>query len=372
MITVNRNILSRAVKLLLTAADYGYPRDTQKLDTIRLEVHDKTLRLIDWRPTSRMQVWVQMEDLAPDGVAEYSRVVLRDPSRRGRTVQLAYNAEELPPPPDTGTFIATMSASSLRLAIGQTAPAAQATPSELGLHNVSFDWGLAGVSLTAGDHYRMSTAGVAGSLAAGAGREWCTVPSVDLRRLAKLLDGMQDGSTVTVWKRGGDLVFVAHEEGDICRIEYVMQIQPKKYPDFKPLFDLRHSSPSLTVVVRTSVLVEALDTVAEGRNANDYLTLSVSSGSFLPTAGVLMVARAHRGWQNGMGNVTTAQCAAEVSGDPMSVQVNASYLRHAVAGIDPRITPNVTIHVHNDAIRYNGRLVRVEAGDCRHVIMPKA
>jgi hypothetical protein len=367
MITVNRNILSRAVKLLMTANDYGYPRDTQKLDTIRLEVHDKTLKLIDWRPTSRMQVWVQAEDLAPDGVAEYSRVEIRYlcMAQRRRTVQLAYNAEELPPPPDTGTFIATMSASSLRLAIGQTAPAAQAKPSELGLHNVSFDWGLAGVSLTAGDHYRMSTAGVAGSLAAGAGREWCTVPSVDLRRLAKLLDGMQDGATVTVWQRGEDLVFVAHEEGDICRIEYVMQIQPKKYPDFEPLFDLRHA-PNLTVVVRTSVLVEALETVAEGRNANDYLTLSVSSGSFLPTAGVLMVARAH-----GMGDVTTAQCAAEVSGDPMSVQVNASYLRHAVAGLDPRITPNVTIHVHNDAIRYNGRMVRVEAGDCRHVIMPK-
>ena len=169
-VTVDKLALAKAAKLLTDTAAHAQPRGVQKLEIVQLVVRDGQLALIDWRSDSRVQVWIRVQGSSVDGAVTLHRDQIKEFLAKATStvdVPLIAGAEpsKLAHPADlhAGADIPIGSAlvDAFRSAIAQTAPSAQDGRSDLGLTNVEIVWNESSITMTAGNHYHMSTATVA-------------------------------------------------------------------------------------------------------------------------------------------------------------------------------------------------------------------
>lgn len=341
--------LASAINMIRDVVDYGRPRGTPKLSSIRMEHRGGPV----WLSASGMQVAIPIDTTGqimplPDGHAEYNLDWLREMTRsQHRIVTLTYTAGVLADE-EPGEIIAMATAGELRAAIHQTATAAQTTPSALGLNNVAINFGSVGITLTAGDHYRMSSAFVAGSECTG--QQWETVAPVDMQRLNRMLLSLPVATVVTIMRHGNSISFATGVA------IYTMPLAERVYPDYRSLFDQR-VPPTVQVTVKDGVnMMQVLRNAGaySGRKkmSDDYLTLSVQPGALFGMAGFLAVSL--DGHQLG-------ELPVQVSGQPIICDVNASYLTHAMRSC----TDPITIDIWTDTLQ----MLRVSSAGCRHIIM---
>jgi hypothetical protein len=349
MINIKRMELATAINMIRDVADYGHPRGTPKLDSVWMEMRGG----VAWLSARGMQVAVPVDTTGqimplPDGHAEYNLDWLWEMTRiQHRIVTLTYIAAGLADE-EPGEVLATATAAELRAAIDQTATAAQPEPSALGLNNVAINFGSVGITLTAGDRYRMSSASVVGSECTG--QQWETMAPVDLRRLGRMLLRLPATTVVTIARRDNALSFAT------ASASYTMPLAERVYPDYRSLFD-RRVPPTAQVAVKDAVnmmlvLRNAGAHSTRKKLTDDYLTLSVQPGALFGMAGFLAVSL--DGHQLG-------ELPVQVSGQPTLCDVNASYLTHAVK----TCTGPISIDIWTDTLQ----MLRVSSAGCRHIIM---
>jgi hypothetical protein len=374
---IKRTELASAINMLKDVVDYGRPRGTPKLSSVQMEKSGGPV----WLSARGMQVAVPIDTTGqimplPDGYAEYDLEWLWEQTRvqnkiallpyasdgyaeydsdwllaqtrlQNRIVLLSYTAANLAQE-EPGEVIATATAGALRMAIYQTEMVAQKTPSTLGLNNVSINFNQTGITLTAGDHYRMSSASVVGSECTG--QQWETVAPIDMQRLARMLLRLPAATVVTVTRHDNSLSFATGVA------IYTMPLAEHNYPDYRTLFDQR-VPPTVQVTVKDGVnMMQVLRNAGaySGRKkmSDDYLTLSFQPGALFGMAGFLAVSL--DGHQLG-------ELPVQVSGQPVICDVNASYLTHAVRSC----TGPISIDIWTDTLQ----MLRVSSAGCRHIIM---
>ena len=371
-VTVDKLALAKAAKLLTDTAAHAQPRGVQKLEIVQLVVRDGQLALIDWRSDSRVQVWIRVQGSSVDGAVTLHRDQIKEFLAKATStvdVPLIAGAEpsKLAHPADlhAGADIPIGSAlvDALRSAIAQTAPSAQDGRSDLGLTNVEIVWNESSITMTAGNHYHMSTATVAG---AGRERRRMTLNAKQLLRASKLLGMLPEkNGTVRFSQRGNSLVATVDDSKSvIARAEYLMELGDGKYPDYRSLFDPA-VLPAMTVWVQIRALVEAMSIASAGPYAGEYVEIEAFNGALMVPAVTLEIRRSHG--VNGT-DVSTAKCLATIEGARLKFTVNADYFRHAVSTIDTDISPTCTIRVWDSQI---WGMIKLSAGTSHHIIALK-
>lgn len=365
-VTVVQKNLIRGISTLLSAADTARGRGIPPVTSVTVTVRQGLVGLSTVSGDGQLAIWFRPE--GPEGLVNgtetYTRFQLLDlTADRARTVQLQYQPGIVPAAPDA-TAAGSTTALALVRAIQQTAPAAQAAPSDHGLHAVEIDAGDGGISLTAGDHYRMSTAIAGGAWTAPR----LTVPAREMLRLGRFVKKLPYNQPVTLWSVGNTITVRADEPGNgVACMEYSMPNLGGKYVDFRHLFDPPGKSPAMTISVSTEKLANAMTSVSAGPGAGEYVSLSgafdlLDQGT---RAGSIRLSRNH-----GM-QATNMQVPGSMSGTPRTVSVNAGYLRHAISSTDAGWAPTTTIDIWDSLYPYGGRVLRLTAGTGRHIIMAR-
>ena len=372
-VTVDKLDLARAAKLLTDAAAHAQPRGVRKLEIVQLVVRDGQLALIDWRPDSRVQVWIRVQGLSVDGSVTLHRDQIKElvakatstvdvpltagaePSKLAQTADLHAGAD-IP--------IGSASVDAFRSAIAQTAPSAQEGRSDMGLTNVEIVCEKSEITMTAGNRYHMSTATVAGAVQE---RRRMTISAKQLLRASKLFGMLPEkNGTVQFSQRANSLVAAVDgsKNSVIARAECLMELGDGKYPDYRTLFDPA-DPPAMIARVQIRALVEAMSIASAGPYAGEYVELEACSGSLVLPAVTLEIRRSHG--VNGA-DVSTAKCLATIEGERLKFTVNADYFRHAVSTLDTDISPTCTIRVWDSQTR---GMIKVSAGTSHHIIALK-